>query len=446
MSAFPRFINPKGLIISLLFLMMFMITACSTTGEDPGEDEDILVTAITVTSANNATTITDAAGTLQMSASILPDNATDATFTWSVINNSGIATISSDGLLTAEADGTVTVSATSVSTPAVSGAKTITISNQPDPDMATTLTKIDVDGIDVMGFNPLVSSYVHLISSDTTQTPTVTATTYDTTATVDITPAIDVTSQDSMDRTTTITVTATDGDNQKTYTIVFESQTEPVALASAGDFVILAEAAVSSSPDSIITGDIGLSPAAASYFTGFSLTMHASGEYATSDQVTGNLYASDYVSPTPSNLTTAIEDMLLAYADAAGRTANYNELYSGDLSGKTLSPGVFKFGNTVLINTDLTLNGSETDVWIFQISGNLTMASNVNIILEGGADAKNIFWQVADSVTIGSGAHFEGTILGKTNIALETGASINGRLYAQTAVTLDEATVTKSND
>ena len=56
--------------------------------------------------------------------------------------------------------------------------------------------------------------------------------------------------------------------------------------------------------------------------------------------------------------------------------------------------------------------------------------------LTGGALAKNIFWQVAGAVTIGTTAHFEGVVLGKTMVAVNTGASVNGRLMAQTAVTL----------
>ena len=95
------------------------------------------------------------------------------------------------------------------------------------------------------------------------------------------------------------------------------------------------------------------------------------------------------------------------------------------------------------ITTDLTLNGGANDVWIFQITGTLDIASGKKILLTGGAQAKNIFWQVADVVTLGSGSHFEGIVLAQKNIALLTGASINGRLLAQTAVTLQSNTVTQ---
>jgi len=442
MKMIGKFINTKILIFSLMVLLMFMFAACSSDDEDLNDENgDTLVTSIQVTSEDNATTISELAGTLQMHATVMPEDATDASYTWSVVNETGVASISPDGLLTAESNGTVIVTATSVSTPDVTGTKTITIS-QPEADMDATLTQLHVDGQSVLGFDPLVLTYVQLLSEGTTQTPVVTATEYDSTANVDIVDAADVTAEDIADRTTTITVTTTD-DVQTIYKVVFESHIEAVDLGSAADFVILAESGVSTAPPSVITGDLGLSPVAATYFTGFSLTMHASGEYSLSDQVTGKLYAADYTSPTPSKLTTAVEDMKLAYDDAAGRDAHYTELYSGDLSGKTLTPGVFKFGTSVLINTDLTLKGSPTDVWIFQISGGLTMASNINIILEDGADAQNIFWQVSDTVTIGAGSHFEGIFLAKTNISMETNASINGHLYAQTSISLDAVTVTK---
>jgi predicted acyltransferase (DUF342 family) len=97
----------------------------------------------------------------------------------------------------------------------------------------------------------------------------------------------------------------------------------------------------------------------------------------------------------------------------------------------------------VTIPTDLTLSGAATDVWIFKVAGTLDMASAKSVILAGGASAKNIFWQVSGAVTIGTGTHFKGIILGQTSITMGTNSSINGRLLAQTAVNLDATTVTQ---
>lgn len=215
----------------------------------------------------------------------------------------------------------------------------------------------------------------------------------------------------------------------------------PVNLGTAGNYAILAKTGISSVPNSVVTGNIGVSPIDATAITGFSLTMDATNEFSISSQITGKVYASDYTSPTSSNLTTAISNMETAYTDAAGRAVNYTELYAGDLSGQTLTAGVYKWGTAVLINSNVTLHGGPNDVWIFQIGRGITQASGTQIILTGGAQAKNIFWQTAEIVSIGTDAHFEGNILSMTNITLGTNASVNGRLLAQTAVTLDKSTV-----
>ncbi len=215
----------------------------------------------------------------------------------------------------------------------------------------------------------------------------------------------------------------------------------PVNLGMAGNFVILAKSGIDTVPTSAVTGNLGLSPAAASFITGFALTSDASNAFSTSPQVTGSVYASDYAVPTPSNLTTAVGDMELAFTDAAGRAAGVTELGAGNIGGMTLAPGVYKWGTGLLIPTDVTLNGSATDIWIFQIAQNLTVSSAVRVNLSGGAVARNIVWQVAGLVEIGTTAHIEGVVLCQTSITLGTGASINGRLLAQTAVNIDGSAI-----
>jgi len=215
-----------------------------------------------------------------------------------------------------------------------------------------------------------------------------------------------------------------------------------VDLGAAGNYVILAKSAITNIPTSAVTGDLGLSPAATSFVTGFALT-NATG-YATSPQVTGNIYAADMADPTPINLTTAVNNMITAYNDAAGRLfPDFSELGTGNIGGKTLAPGLYKWTSTVTLPSDVTISGGASDVWIFQISGDLTVSSAVNVTLSGGALAKNIFWQVAGQATLGTTSHFEGIILSMTGINFQTGASMNGRALAQTAVVLDGNAVTK---
>ena len=215
----------------------------------------------------------------------------------------------------------------------------------------------------------------------------------------------------------------------------------PVDLGTASQYVILAKAAVSTVSPSVITGNIGVSPAAATYITGFSLIAAASNVFSTSSQVTGKVYAADYAVPTPVNLTTAIGDMATAFTAAAGRAPDVTGLGAGSIGGMTLPAGVYKWGTRLLLATDVTLTGSPTDVWIFQIAQGLTVSDGVHVTLVGGALPQNVFWQVSGSATLGTTVHFEGTILCQTAIALDTGATIVGGLLAQTAVTLDANTV-----
>ncbi len=216
----------------------------------------------------------------------------------------------------------------------------------------------------------------------------------------------------------------------------------PVLLGAAGNYVILATTGVSTVPASVITGDIGLSPAATSLLTGFSLTMVGTVS-ATSPQVTGSLYGADMSPPTSTNLTTAVTNMGTAYTDAAGRpTPDFLDLGVGEIGGKTLLPGLYKWTTGVTASSDVFISGGPNDIWIFQIPGNLSISPAKKVFLSGGAQAKNIFWQVAGAVTIGTTAHFEGIILSQTSITMGTGSSINGRLLAQTAVSLDTSTVT----
>ncbi len=223
------------------------------------------------------------------------------------------------------------------------------------------------------------------------------------------------------------------------------SQSTPVNLGTSGDFAILAKTGISTTGVTSITGDIGVSPAAATFITGFGLIMDASGTFSTSSLVTGKVYSADYTPPTPTKMTTAVSDMQTAYTDAAGRTLpDYTELYAGDVTGKTLTHGLYKWGTGVLISAGgVTISGSATDVWIFQIAQDLTVANGAIVTLSGGAQASRIFWQVAGQVTLGTTAAMKGIILCQTQIAMSTGATLNGRALAQSAVTLDANTVTK---
>lgn len=217
-------------------------------------------------------------------------------------------------------------------------------------------------------------------------------------------------------------------------------------LRASGNYVILAKTGITTTGASAVTGHLGVSPVAASYITGFGLVLDPSTQFATSSLVLGGgkVYAADYGAPTPSTMTSAIGSMETAYNSAAGRTLpDFTELGAGNIGGLTLVPGLYNWSSSVSIPTDVTLNGASADVWIFQVAGNLVLSAGKSVTLTGGALAKNVFWQVAGQVVIHTTAHFEGIILTKTAATLNTNSSLNGRIFAQTAVALDAATLTQ---
>ncbi len=221
-----------------------------------------------------------------------------------------------------------------------------------------------------------------------------------------------------------------------------------VYLGSAGGFTILAKSGISTTGTTSILGDIGVSPIDSTAITGFGLIVDSSNRFATSPLVAGKVYAADYALPTPTTMTTAISDMQTAYTDAAGRTnPTVTELGAGNIDGMTLAPGLYKWSTSVSIPKGVTLSGNANDVndvWIFQIAQDLTVGNGAVITLTGGAQAENVFWQVAGKTTLGTTSDFKGIILDKTAIVLNTGATLNGRAFAQTAVTLNSNTVTLS--
>ena len=232
-----------------------------------------------------------------------------------------------------------------------------------------------------------------------------------------------------------------------------------VPLGMAGNYVILAKSGVSTIPNSVVTGSVGLSPAAGSFLTGWSETADGSPvTYSTSAQVAapGKLYAANYTGGTTSaDLTTAVGDMETAHTTAngmapagggdpaAGGTACPG---TGALGGLTLTPGVYTCTTTVSIATGTNVTLSGAGVYVIRTTQGITQASGTQVLLTGGALAQNVFWVPALTVSIvgtaGATTRMAGVILAKTNISVGTNATVNGRLLAQTAVTLDQSTVT----
>ena len=211
----------------------------------------------------------------------------------------------------------------------------------------------------------------------------------------------------------------------------------PVELAAAANYVILAQSEITNVPTSAVTGNIGLSPA-----TGAAIGIPCA-------EVTGVMNAADNAGPLPCSvmdavgLTAAVGAANTAYTDAQGRAPDYTELAAGNIGGLNLSPATYKWSTAVSIPTTLTLTGGPNDVWIFQIAQGLTVGSGVQVILAGGALPQNVYWATFGATQLGTTSKFNGVILSQTSIVMNTGATMNGRMFAGTAVTLEQNTLTQ---
>ena len=211
----------------------------------------------------------------------------------------------------------------------------------------------------------------------------------------------------------------------------------PVNLRTAGDYAVLSRRAISGT-GAMVTGDLGISPSRSNSITGFALSTPSS-DHTTSSQVVGKVYARDYLAPTPAILVTAVNDLQLAITEAAGRTPTVTAV-GGEIGGMTLAPGIYNW-QTVAITTDVTLDGSATDVWIFQIAGTMGMAASMRVVLTGGALPENIFWQVTGAVTIGASAQLNGVVLASGAFTSGAASLITGRLLSQMEITITNTTV-----
>ena len=196
-----------------------------------------------------------------------------------------------------------------------------------------------------------------------------------------------------------------------------------VPLNTAGNFAILAGSTVTNTgATSVNGGDIGVN--------GPSVTGFPPGT------TTGTILTNP---PDAAVITQAQSDLTTAFNDAAGRTVGVVTV-AGDLGGLTIAPGLYKSTSTLAITGNVTLDalGNSNATFIFQIASSLTTANGSKVILSGGAQARNIYWQVGSSAVLGTNSVFAGIIMADQSISLNNGATLNGRALARIgAVSLD---------
>jgi hypothetical protein len=198
-------------------------------------------------------------------------------------------------------------------------------------------------------------------------------------------------------------------------------------LGAAGSYSILSGAAVTNTGPTSMPGNLGVSP-------GIGVGPHYSGFPPGSVGPPGSIHDTD----ANASLAQADNTTSFGYIDQ-----NCTVTYQGtkDLSGENLVPGVYCAGAFALSGT-LTLNGT-SGVWIFKSASTLVTTGEATVL---GGDPCNVWWRVVSSATLGTGTTFVGNILAYAQIAIQTGATLNGRAMTQTAaVTLDSNTITGAN-
>ena len=191
----------------------------------------------------------------------------------------------------------------------------------------------------------------------------------------------------------------------------------PTALdlgAAGSTFAVLGGSAITNTGASVIFGNVGVAPGTS--ITGFG-----------SATINGTTHNNDATS------IQAQADLLAAFTAGNLLTPNQTTL-TGDIGGRTLGPGVYPASSSLGITGTLTLDGGgdPNAVWVFQIVSTLTTASgNSQVNFINGAQAKNVFWQVGSSATLGTASQWQGNILALTSITLVDNANLIGRALAR---------------
>jgi hypothetical protein len=212
----------------------------------------------------------------------------------------------------------------------------------------------------------------------------------------------------------------------------------PVPLGSAARFAILSNSAITNIPTSAITGDVGISPGARAAITALS-----------NPEVTGEIFAADDPAPVPAMLIAAKADAQIAFLNANAAVRGTPTPISGNLNGLTLVPGLYESGTSIEISPGgilyLDAGGNSNAVFVIRSATSITTGPTATVVLQGGANAANIFWTAGSAITLGTNSVMKGTMIAGTSISLLTQARLDGRALIQGAaagqVSLDQSTV-----
>ncbi len=223
----------------------------------------------------------------------------------------------------------------------------------------------------------------------------------------------------------------------------------PINLGTAASFMVLGGTSIdnvsSAANPTRVNGQLGIDPGSASNVTGFTDSTPA----GTGIISTGGIQFGPVVSQ-------AKNDLLAALNEANARTGNQIAVGTNDLatfmvnggSPGVYPPGLYSSGTTLALssgNMTLDAKGDPDAVWVFKAGSSLTVSDTRQLILLNGAKAKNVFWSLGSSASIGDQVSFKGNILAGTSNTIGTatanGTTVEGRVFSISGLHLFSTTI-----
>ncbi len=409
----------------LVPLAVMFAAACdsASNGPFPPSFSPAALASITVT-PNPATLAVN--GTVQFTA--VGHDATGAVFpvsaTWSVVNATA-GSISGAGLFTAGTTVGTYTNAVKATSGSISGTATVSVTATP-PALATITITPNPSNPAVSATEQFVATGRDASGNIVAMSPAPTWSVVNATAGT-INASSGLFTAGTTPGTYANTVKATSGTVSGFANVTVSSSVSVgPSFATAAAYAVLGSTAVSCVGVSSVAGNVGVAPAGS--VSGFPApcVILAPG--------TPNPHIND------ASATTAQADVTPAYNSLAGMPCG-TALTGFDLGGMTLAPGVYCFTSSAQLTGNLTLAGPANGLWVFQIASALTTGTSSQVNLSGGAQAKNVFWQVGTSATIGQTTIFRGNIVAAVSITMVQGSSLVGRALSKAGITMDGVTI-----
>ena len=208
------------------------------------------------------------------------------------------------------------------------------------------------------------------------------------------------------------TVRATSGSIFGTATVVVNSAGPVIPLGVVAPYGIMAGLSFTCITGGLINADIANSPG--STVTGFPPCV-----------ITGVQHLADATALNAQN------DLTTLYNTLAGLPCPPANAIVADLGGTTKPAGVYCTASGISVTGTLTLDGGGDPNALFVFQAGTSLVTAGDVVLINGAQAKNVYWQVGSSATLGTASQWKGNVVVLTTVTLVDTANLIGRALAR---------------